>query len=239
MDHIDNNSDIFIQQYRNNDISSRYNEQYHPQEDIPEIRSSNIDYEHDENESTSFVYKKRIRTKFTQEQLDILETTFQQHRYPTVDIIDDLVEQLNLSTQKITVWFQNRRARLKKTQQKLNNQYSNEKDNQPHYDSGIHLDEDVSHDSCISPPVNSLLHLPPPPSMPTPSPYYLPNSHYPYYNSIWSNFQYPHPFPSPMINSVNMPYNLMNYNSTEIPSTPFVFQDMSNYQPQADYKEEL
>jgi hypothetical protein len=35
--------------------------------------------------------------------LDILEATFQQHRYPSVGIVDDLVEQLNLPTQKITV----------------------------------------------------------------------------------------------------------------------------------------
>lgn len=36
-------------------------------------------------------------------QLDILEGTFQQHRYPSVDIIDNLVEQLDLPTQKVTV----------------------------------------------------------------------------------------------------------------------------------------
>ena len=36
-------------------------------------------------------------------QLDILEATFQQHRYPSIDTVDDLVEQLNLPTQKITV----------------------------------------------------------------------------------------------------------------------------------------
>jgi hypothetical protein len=35
--------------------------------------------------------------------LDALETTFQQCRYPTIDMVDDLVEQLNLPTQKITV----------------------------------------------------------------------------------------------------------------------------------------
>jgi hypothetical protein len=35
--------------------------------------------------------------------LDILEATFQEHRYPSVGIVDDLVEQLNLPTQKITV----------------------------------------------------------------------------------------------------------------------------------------
>ena len=74
--------------------------------------------------------------------------TFQEHRYPTIDMIDDLVEQLQLPTQKITVgkyqaseqreefafqvWFQNRRARLKKSQQKLD-------DHLGRYDSGIHL----------------------------------------------------------------------------------------------------
>ncbi len=35
--------------------------------------------------------------------MDILEATFQEHRYPSVGIVDDLVEQLNLPTQKITV----------------------------------------------------------------------------------------------------------------------------------------
>jgi hypothetical protein len=35
--------------------------------------------------------------------LDVLETTFQQYRYPTIDMVDDLVEQFNLPTQKITV----------------------------------------------------------------------------------------------------------------------------------------
>lgn len=72
------------------------------------------------------VYKKRVRTKFTSEQvkqnkdnlfmlkliyefrkiilqLDVLEATFQQHRYPSVDIVDNLVEQLDLPTQKVTV----------------------------------------------------------------------------------------------------------------------------------------
>ncbi len=94
-------------------------------------------------------------SNFEIHQLDVLETTFQQHRYPTIDMVDDLVDQLNLPTQKITViktnnlyliskdflqvWFQNRRARLKKIQQKLNIQNSFNKDDQQQYDSGIHL----------------------------------------------------------------------------------------------------
>jgi hypothetical protein len=35
--------------------------------------------------------------------LNILESIFQQHRYPTVQIVDNLVKQLNSLTQKITV----------------------------------------------------------------------------------------------------------------------------------------
>jgi hypothetical protein len=37
------------------------------------------------------------------------------------------------------VWFQNRRARLKRSQQKLDDHQSFERDDQQQYDSGIHL----------------------------------------------------------------------------------------------------
>ncbi|CAF3703645.1 unnamed protein product [Rotaria sordida] len=180
MDQIDNRSSTNIrqhtlsemmQQHISSDFSFQYSPNYSDQflqqnsnEDISMIQSSNIEHEQNENEQTSMpiIYKKRVRTKFTEEQLNILESTFQQHRYPTVDIVDDLVELLNLPTQKITIWFQNRRARLKKSQQKFDDQYSCDKDNQQQYDSGIHLDDDISHDSPGSPPANSLLPLPPP-----------------------------------------------------------------------------
>ncbi len=39
----------------------------------------------------------------------------------------------------LQVWFQNRRARLKKNQQKLDDHQSFERDDQPQYDSEIHL----------------------------------------------------------------------------------------------------
>ncbi len=37
-----------------------------------------------------------------------------------------------------------------------------------------------------------------------------------------------------MANPANIPYNLTNYNSSEIPSS-FIFQDMSNYQHQNEF----
>ena len=46
--------------------------------------------------------------------MDVLEATFQKCHYPEVRVVDDLSISLNLSIDKISIWFQNRRARLKK-----------------------------------------------------------------------------------------------------------------------------
>ena len=46
--------------------------------------------------------------------MDTLEATFQKCHYPEVRVVDDLSISLNLSIDKISIWFQNRRARLKK-----------------------------------------------------------------------------------------------------------------------------
>jgi hypothetical protein len=37
-----------------------------------------------------------------------------------------------------------------------------------------------------------------------------------------------------MANTTDIPYNLMNYHSSEMPSS-FVFQDVSNYQHQKEF----
>jgi len=250
MDQVDNNNSTIdfqqniLMEMMKQHISSglpfqyetNYTDQILQQNSDGEI-SLNIEHEQDENDQIPMpiVYKKRGRIKFTQEQLDVLETTFQQYRYPTIDMVDDLVEQLNLPTQKITVWFQNRRARLKKNQQKLDDQQSFERDDQQQYDSGIHLDEDTSRASSTSPPSNIFPHVPPisyiPPSIPPPpsssSPYYLPNPHQTFYNPMWQNFHYP--FQSTISSAPNLPYDFMNYHS------PFVFHDMSNYQHQTEF----
>lgn len=46
--------------------------------------------------------------------LDVLEQTFQKAQYPEIKVVDDLSSMLNLSTERISIWFQNRRARFKK-----------------------------------------------------------------------------------------------------------------------------
>lgn len=59
-------------------------------------------------------FKRRSRTTYTKTQLDVLESTFQKTHYPEIRVVDDLSSMLNLSTERISIWFQNRRARFKK-----------------------------------------------------------------------------------------------------------------------------
>ncbi|CAF0913630.1 unnamed protein product [Brachionus calyciflorus] len=59
-------------------------------------------------------FKRRSRTTYTKSQLDALEATFQKTHYPEIRVVDDLSSMLNLSTERISIWFQNRRARFKK-----------------------------------------------------------------------------------------------------------------------------
>lgn len=59
--------------------------------------------------------KRRTRVKYEKEQLDLLEASFQRTHYPDVNVVDRLAEILKLSTDKISVWFQNRRAKFKRS----------------------------------------------------------------------------------------------------------------------------
>jgi hypothetical protein len=58
--------------------------------------------------------KRRSRTQFTKYQLEALEKTFQKNHYPDVQMVDRLSDTLGLAIERISVWFQNRRAKYKK-----------------------------------------------------------------------------------------------------------------------------
>lgn len=58
--------------------------------------------------------RRRTRIKFDTEQIDLLESAFQKTHYPDVNVVDQLSNKLNISNERISVWFQNRRARFKK-----------------------------------------------------------------------------------------------------------------------------
>ena len=56
---------------------------------------------------------RRIRTEFTQAHLDKLEEAFAKARYFRGKERDDLARELNVSPRSVTIWFQNRRARMR------------------------------------------------------------------------------------------------------------------------------
>ncbi|XP_035527161.1 homeobox protein engrailed-2b-like [Morone saxatilis] len=58
---------------------------------------------------------KRPRTAFTAEQLHRLKTEFQSNRYLTEQRRQSLAQELGLNESQIKIWFQNKRAKIKKT----------------------------------------------------------------------------------------------------------------------------
>jgi hypothetical protein len=78
------------------------------------------------DQSTSKISKskRRTRTQFSKQQIDCLEAVFNKSHYPEVQMVDRLSEKLGLSIERISVWFQNRRAKFKKTKKSSDNQLS-------------------------------------------------------------------------------------------------------------------
>ncbi|CAL8255472.1 unnamed protein product [Lota lota] len=62
---------------------------------------------------------RRMRTKFTSEQIDRLENTFCRHKYLGATQRMKTAEKLNLSETQVKTWFQNRRMKLKRDLQDL------------------------------------------------------------------------------------------------------------------------
>ncbi|CAF0798367.1 unnamed protein product [Didymodactylos carnosus] len=156
----------------------------------------------------NIIYKKRSRIQYTQQQLHILESTFQLHHYPTVDIVDNLAEGLKLQTQKISVWFQNRRSRMKKESKhaKISN---------------------IQHQELKSPAVRS-------PTCFSPSSSSLSPFIEQMYQNTWNNYRYPMSsssgFSQPM-------YTLNQYNTMSSPSPAHYnnYSSPANYPDQPSY----
>uniref|UniRef100_A0A8C7EF68 HESX homeobox 1 n=1 Tax=Nothoprocta perdicaria TaxID=30464 RepID=A0A8C7EF68_NOTPE len=58
---------------------------------------------------------RRPRTAFTRNQIDVLENVFKMNSYPGIDIREELARKLDLDEDRIQIWFQNRRAKLKRS----------------------------------------------------------------------------------------------------------------------------
>ncbi|XP_028823088.1 homeobox expressed in ES cells 1 isoform X2 [Denticeps clupeoides] len=58
---------------------------------------------------------RRPRTAFTGMQIEVLESIFQVNSYPGIDLREELAQRLHLDEDRIQIWFQNRRAKLKRS----------------------------------------------------------------------------------------------------------------------------
>ncbi|XP_047459523.1 homeobox protein MSX-2-like [Mugil cephalus] len=63
--------------------------------------------------------QRRMRTKFTSEQITKLESTFNKHKYLGATQRRKIAEKLNLSETQVKTWFQNRRMKLKREVQDM------------------------------------------------------------------------------------------------------------------------
>ncbi|XP_070301616.1 homeobox protein ANF-1-like [Salvelinus sp. IW2-2015] len=57
---------------------------------------------------------RRPRTAFSSTQIEVLEGVFLINSYPGIDIREELAQRLHLDEDRIQIWFQNRRAKLKR-----------------------------------------------------------------------------------------------------------------------------
>ncbi|NXR09108.1 ANF1 protein, partial [Semnornis frantzii] len=66
---------------------------------------------------------RRPRTAFTRNQIEVLEDVFKVNSYPGIDIREELARKLDLDEDRIQIWFQNRRAKLKRKRSHRESQF--------------------------------------------------------------------------------------------------------------------
>lgn len=71
------------------------------------------------DESSSKRQEKRKRTRLNKDQLSVLETTFETKRYLSKSEVEGLASSLSITPYTVRIWFQNRRARVKKKPRSL------------------------------------------------------------------------------------------------------------------------
>ncbi|CAF0998740.1 unnamed protein product [Rotaria sp. Silwood1] len=59
--------------------------------------------------------RRRQRTIFSKDQVDILDQVFEKNQYPDIQLREQLSEQLDVPEARIQVWFKNRRSRARTT----------------------------------------------------------------------------------------------------------------------------
>ncbi|CAJ1050845.1 homeobox expressed in ES cells 1 [Xyrichtys novacula] len=65
--------------------------------------------------SSSWYIGRRPRTAFTSSQVEVLESVFQMNCYPGIQLREQVAKRLDLDEDRIQIWFQNRRAKLRRS----------------------------------------------------------------------------------------------------------------------------
>ncbi|KAM9800251.1 homeobox protein ANF-1-like [Syngnathus typhle] len=65
--------------------------------------------------TSSWYVGRRPRTAYTSSQVNVLEAVFQVNSYPGIHLREHLARSLDLDEDRIQIWFQNRRAKLRRS----------------------------------------------------------------------------------------------------------------------------
>jgi len=82
-------------------------------------------------EKNGKVVRRRNRVQFSQQQIETMEAIFDKSHYPEVHLIDKLSDRLGISIERLSIWFQNRRAKYKKSKRPANSELKQQQNANP------------------------------------------------------------------------------------------------------------
>ncbi|XP_074508445.1 homeobox expressed in ES cells 1 [Sebastes fasciatus] len=95
---------------RGNSMCSKQHHHHHHHHHHPHPQQLNSP-----SPTSNWYIGRRPRTAFTTSQVSVLETVFQVNCYPGIQLREQLAGRLDLDEDRIQIWFQNRRAKLRRS----------------------------------------------------------------------------------------------------------------------------